>query len=593
MMSAASEEMEKYFSQLDDDLMKEVAIAKSARKQGFDPEDDISTSIARSMAERVEKLVATVAPQLVGSGITDRIKELEDKYGILAWEVALIIAEEVAEEKFCKFVDKREAMEVGIRVGFTYYTLGIVSAPLEGFVELKIKKRRDGKEYFALVFAGPIRGAGGSGCAISVLIGDYVRRKMGYATYDPDEKETSRFYTELEDYHERVTNLQYRPSKEEVIFLAQNIGVQIDGEPTEEKEVSNFKDLPRVETNRIRSGVCLVLSMIALKAPKMLLRVEKWTSAGKDFGKGWEFLKEFMKIQKASMAKKVQEKPGKGISPNYTYLADLVGGRPVISNPMASGGLRLRYGRSRITGFNTAGMHPLTQFLLNKYIASGTQLKVERPAKSAAITPCDTLLPPFVRLNDGTCTYLSQNNFTELIPQVNQIVYLGDILFSYGDFSEAGHKLVPPGYCEEWWSLEVLEELRKRGTDISTSLESLDIKDAEKSILNSLEKKPSFEVALKVSKKLNVPMHPVFTFFWTQINISQLDELLTWLKQAKYDFEDQGNLKKIVLPYVESPKRVLELLAIPHQVAHNEFVVIENDNAKALLSSLSKELPLN
>ena len=128
--------------------------------------------------------------------------------------MSFIIAEEVANQKFCKFKDKKEAMEIGIRTGFAYHTLGTVASPLEGFAELKIEKTRDGKEYFKLYFSGPIRSAGGTGASVCVLIADYIRKKMGYAPYDPTEEEIKRYSTELYDYHERVTNLQYLPSVE-------------------------------------------------------------------------------------------------------------------------------------------------------------------------------------------------------------------------------------------------------------------------------------------------------------------------------------------------------------------------------------------
>src|SRR5690606_3233795 len=128
--------------------------------------------------------INSVAPQL-GREAIDRIIELENKYSPLDWRVALIIADEISKENFCSFNSKLEAMEIGIRTGFAYVTLGVVSAPLEGFTSLEIKKRHDGKEYFCLNYAGPIRAAGGTAAAVSVLIGDYVRKKNGYFEYDP------------------------------------------------------------------------------------------------------------------------------------------------------------------------------------------------------------------------------------------------------------------------------------------------------------------------------------------------------------------------------------------------------------------------
>jgi DNA polymerase II large subunit len=174
-MPAATEHMKKYFDRINKAVDIEYKIANKARAQGTDPEKRVDTPLAMTMAERVEGLISVVAPQLVGSGFRRRIEGLEKKYSPLAWEVALIIAGEVAKQKFCKFKDVKEAMEIGIRVGFTYNTLGIVAAPLEGFVELLIKKRMDGGEYVSPCYAGPIRGAGGTAAALSTIITDYVR----------------------------------------------------------------------------------------------------------------------------------------------------------------------------------------------------------------------------------------------------------------------------------------------------------------------------------------------------------------------------------------------------------------------------------
>src|SRR3989338_2759548 len=180
MTKSASERMEKYFSIIDDEVTRAYAICSEARKKGYDPEDDVSMPLAKNMAERVEGLIAVVEPKVKGSGISTRINELEEKFGKLSWKVALAIALETAEEKFCKFESKMKAIETGIRIGLAYLTLGVVASPLEVFVELKLKKRLDnGKEYFCLMYSGPIRSAGGTAAAVSVLVADYVRKKMG------------------------------------------------------------------------------------------------------------------------------------------------------------------------------------------------------------------------------------------------------------------------------------------------------------------------------------------------------------------------------------------------------------------------------
>jgi len=146
MTIIASPAMQAYFEQITEKVTAAYTIAQKARSKGLDPEKDVAIPLAKNMAERVVGLISVVAPQIVNTSIAARLAELEKKYGLLDWRVGFIIAEEVAKEKFCTFEDKLTAMEVGIRVGFAYLTLGIVSAPLEGFIGLKIKKRKDGKE---------------------------------------------------------------------------------------------------------------------------------------------------------------------------------------------------------------------------------------------------------------------------------------------------------------------------------------------------------------------------------------------------------------------------------------------------------------
>ncbi|HHI04164.1 MAG TPA: DNA polymerase II large subunit, partial [Candidatus Woesearchaeota archaeon] len=454
MEKQASPEIEKYFNSIDNEIKYSYKIAGEARKKGYDPEETVSIPLAKNMAERVEGLVSTVAPQIIGSGISKRIIELEKKYGSQAWRIALIIAEEIAKEKFCKFKDKKEAMEVGIRVGFAYITMGTVASPLEGFVSLDIRKRKDGKEYFALKYSGPIRSAGGTGGSVSVIIADYVRKKMGYAPYDPTEIEIKRMVREAYDYHERITNLQYVPSEEELEFLIKNLPVQIDGDPTEKIEVSNYKGLDRIETNRIRGGYCLVIAeCLAQKAPKLWDRLSKW---GHDFNlEEWDFLEEFLKIQKKMKAGGEVDKEDQKITPNYTFIKDLVAGRPVLAFPLRTGGFRLRYGRSRNSGYSSASLNPATMIILKNYIATGTQLKVERPGKGTTANPCNCIEGPTVKLKNGSVLRLdSEKQAREYAHNIQEIIFLGDILFNYGDFFNRAHTLVPAGYCEEWWVQE-------------------------------------------------------------------------------------------------------------------------------------------
>ncbi|MFH0977806.1 MAG: DNA polymerase II large subunit [Candidatus Woesearchaeota archaeon] len=583
--------MKNYFLYIDHKLEEGYKIAREARKKNLDPETDTEIPLVHDLAERVEGLISVVAPQIVGKGLPNRIKELEKQYGSLDWRVSLTIALEVAKEEFCKFKDQIQAMEMGIRVGLAYITMGTVASPLEGFVGIKIRKTREGKDYFALFFSGPIRSAGGTGASVSVLIADYVRLKMGYASYDPTTEEVERVVTELYDYHERITNLQYLPSEEEIRFLVQKLPVQLDGDPSEKIEVSRFKGLARIETDTIRNGVCLVLGEgIAQKAEKLQKQLLKW---GKDFDLGgWAFLKEFVELKHSIHAKGTSKKDSTAkVLPNYTFINDLVAGRPVLTHPLRSGGFRLRYGRTRTSGYSCAAIHPATMQILNKYIAIGTQLKLERPGKAASVTVADSIEGPIVKLKNGSVIQLnSEANAKENAGEILEILYLGDIMANYGDFFNRNHMLVPPGYCEEWWVLEFEKAIVNLfGTiDMEKAAELADIASFR---LESLLKKgeaPSAREAIAVATRLQVPMHPAYTLYWKEITLDQLDALLNTLRKAKI-FPESGEAEKIVIPMEDKAKRAMELLGIPHEVASNEFIVIKGEHARVLMATLGLE----
>jgi len=253
-------ETEKYFKDLERDVRKVYEVVGEAKAKGFDPVDKVEVPLALSMAEKVVGLISIKYPQVIDSGIAKRILELEKEYGKLDPTVAFKIAEEVAKQKFCKFATLLEGIDAGIRVGFAYATIGVVSPPLEGFTELKLGKTREGKDYFVAYFSGPIRSAGTTASCMVLMIIDYLRELFGYARYDPSEEEVRRYVTENTDYHDRITNLQYFPLEEEMAFIAKNLPIQIAGEPTATLEVSNYKNLSRVETNFVRGGMCLIFS---------------------------------------------------------------------------------------------------------------------------------------------------------------------------------------------------------------------------------------------------------------------------------------------------------------------------------------------
>ena len=107
-----------------------------------------------------------------------------------------------------------KALDRAIRVGLAVLTEGILVAPLEGIADTKIKQNADGSEFVDLMFAGPIRAAGGTAQAMSVLLADIVRVQLGIGKYQPTEGEINRFLEEIPLY-KQCQHIQYSPSNEE------------------------------------------------------------------------------------------------------------------------------------------------------------------------------------------------------------------------------------------------------------------------------------------------------------------------------------------------------------------------------------------
>ena len=268
----------------------------------------------------------------------------------------------------------------------------------------------------------------------------------------------------------------------------------------------------------------------------------------------------------------------------------------MLTHPLANGGFRLRYGKTRTSGFSAAAIHPSTMHLLDKYIATGTQLKVERPGKAAAITLCSSIEGPIVKLNNGSVVRIeNEKEAKEFLEEVKEILFLGDFLFNYGDFSENGHILVPVGYCEEWWA----QELEKATVDMfgNLDLDKLsDLLQIPAEWLDRLLKEPTKlkidgKIAIDITEKLKIPLHPRYSYHWNCISKEELLKLFKWMNKANVRIEEDS-IKKIIVP-VKEEKRILELIGIPHLLVNNEFVVIEKNDACALAYSFSMQEEFN
>ncbi len=549
--------LREYFEMIRKECERAYEIANRARAKGFDPEDRVAIPVAEDLAARVEGLVSIIFPQLFDSGLKERIRELEKEYHKNDERVAFVAGKEVALGKFCNFYSKEEAAEAGVRVAVAYLTLGVVTAPLEGISKVKIKKNKDGTEYLAIYYAGPIRSAGGTASAMSVVAADYIRRALGLDRYKPEEVEILRYYTEVEDYYNRVAKKQYHPTKEEIESIIKHVPVEITGEPTEKLEVSNYKDLERVETNRIRGGMCLVLlDGLPLKAEKLLKKINKY---GREFGlEDWLWLEEFVQLKhRIHAAKEIDEDSNVKYVPSTKYLEKIVAGRPIIAHPARKGGFRLRYGRARTCGIASTAIHPATAHLID-FLAIGTQMATEAPGKATVVTVCDSIEGPVVLLKNGDIVELkSRTDVEKYRKDIVKILSLGDILVPFGEFLSNNHVLLPAAYCEEWWALEVKKALEE-GKKCSINL----TKYVEKPY-----PAPSLEEAIKISQELEVPLHPYYNFFWHDITKEQLKLLINHFSMSKIE----GN--ELTVKFDRKVHEVLQELCAPCEVRDEKIIL--------------------
>ena len=173
-------------------------------------------------------------------------------------EAALRIGDDFVARRFGE-KNNDEILDHSIRTAMALLTEGVVSAPTEGIAKVGVGKNDDGSTYLKIYYAGPIRSAGGTAQALSVLVGDYVRQKLGIDRYRPRQVEVERYIEEIRQYNS-IMNLQYLPSEAEIRLIVENCPVCIDGEATEKEEVSGHRNLDRVETNAVRGGMALVLA---------------------------------------------------------------------------------------------------------------------------------------------------------------------------------------------------------------------------------------------------------------------------------------------------------------------------------------------
>ncbi|MEM4258264.1 MAG: DNA polymerase II large subunit [Candidatus Thermoplasmatota archaeon] len=553
----ASSTMQQYFSELQQEINRCYSIAQQARKQGKDPTFSVEIPQALDLAARVEQLVGpeNIAPLI--RTITKKINNRE--------LVSLEIAKQIASGTIYTFHSTEKALDQAIRTGLAILTEGVLVAPLEGIAEVKLGTNKDGTKYVDLYFSGPIRSAGGTGQAMSVLLADVVRRQLGLAAYQPTTGEIERYKEEIPLY-KRVQHLQYLPTADEIELVVKNCPICINGEGTEDEEVTGYRDLPRVETNRLRGGACLVIAEgLCLKAPKIYKHIKKLNLTG------WEFLETFVN-KGVEPDKKTSEIPP--IPPSSKYIGEVIAGRPVLSHPSRKGGFRLRYGRARTAGLASTAINPAAMYILDGFITVGTQMKTERPGKGTIGTPCDSIEGPIVLLTNGDLVQI--NNISNVPKDIKKIIDLGEILIPFGEFIENNALLPDASYTYEWWIQELQKSLSIQPPQYTYHHILQADQACQKKIQGDLQKTinlehPTAEEAFLISEQYRIPLHPKYNLFWHDISSEDIVQLATYIKQhGKLSKEE--NIHHLVIPHDEKIKNILIELGALHRQREGKLI---------------------
>ena len=233
----------------------------------------------------------------------------------------------------------------------------------------------------------------------------------------------------------------------------------------------------------------------------------------------------------------------------------------------------MRYGRGRNTSIMGKAIHPATMFLLDEFVAVGTQVKIERPGKSAELFPCDTIEGPVVRLDNGDVLQLkSAKEALELKNRIVRILFLGDMLITIGDFRKSAHPLMPAGYCNEWWALEAEkgEAAAKSGIVSDDFIKNPDGIDPF--------------TAVEISMQLGIPLHPKYTHYYKALSKNEALDFIARGRVARKIFE--GNeIVSAVFNNNAGTKAAMEKIGLPHTVS-DEGIVVGREFAYPLLKTL-------
>jgi DNA polymerase II large subunit len=199
--------------------------------------------------------------------------------------------------------------------------------------------------------------------------------------------------------------------------------------------------------------------------------------------------------------------------------------------------------------------------LVDDFLATGTQIKTERPGKAAGVVPVDSIEGPTVKLANGDVRRIDDpGDALEVRNGVVEILDLGEYLVNYGEFVENNHPLAPASYTVEWWE----QDLATAGADVQALRDSprIDLDD------------PPADRALSWATEEDVPLHPSYTYLWHDLSVEGFEALADAVEAGRFAEADgaaldgspsSGGDRTLVLPRSPDVCDALETLLVEHR----------------------------
>ena len=525
------DELRSYFSNIIDEVEQEYEVALDARRISNDPRDYPEIQFVWDMAERIEKLLGL-------EGVADFIRRNKN---LSREELALKSIDLLVDGEFGSY-DSNELVDLGVRLPLAILTEGMTVAPLDG-IKKAVVKRVGYRSFLSVYYAGPIRSAGGTETGLSVIFADYLRRKLGIDEYRASKQEIYRFLEELRLYERFVGSFQYEHSDEKILYVLEKLPVEVTGVATDDFEVLSYRDIPTIETNRLRGGALRVINDGVIGKARKLLKVINTLNI-----EGWEWLSDLIEEKSNNEADTGLSQRGNNHFKDKV-LNDLVIGRPVFSLTASGRGFRLKYGRESHLGLSAVGVHPAAFALLDYFIVPGSQIKLNLPGKGGIVLPSSIASPPVVELNDGSVVEVSSEDQALLLKnKIKKILFLGDIVISYGDFLENNHPLLPQHFDEHWF----MEFVRRKNVPLEKNIREL-------TYLESLE----------LSQKYKIPLNPRYIPYLEYLSPNNFLDVLELLSRAFKGFDNDT----LIFDLSEPIRNILKDMLIPFELSGKTILV--------------------